>query len=59
MQTAPSKRFFPQFQSKKRGADIASDVEELSLVELLEVDDASVALQASAASSKRSVPGAQ
>jgi hypothetical protein len=59
MQTAPSKLFFPQFQSKKRSADIASDVEELSLVELLEADDSPVSLQAPTTSGKRTVPGAQ
>ncbi|KAE8971643.1 hypothetical protein PR003_g27281 [Phytophthora rubi] len=59
MQTAPSKRFFPQFQTKKRSADVASDVEELSLVELLEVEDDPAPLQAQTASGKRSVPGAQ
>ena len=60
MQTAPSKRFFPQFRSKKRSTDIAGDVDELSLIELLEIDDGdSVPLQAPTTSVSGSVPGAQ
>ncbi|GMF30492.1 unnamed protein product [Phytophthora fragariaefolia] len=60
MQTAPNKRFFPQFLTTKRSAANASDVDELSLVELLEAEDNPGPLQnAHPSSAKRAVPGAQ
>ncbi|GMF55319.1 unnamed protein product [Phytophthora fragariaefolia] len=60
MQTAPNKRFFSQFLATKRSAADASDVDELSLVELLEADDSPGPLQdAHPSSAKRAGPGAQ
>ncbi|GMF25323.1 unnamed protein product [Phytophthora fragariaefolia] len=60
MQTAPNKRFLPQFLTTKRSAANASDVDELSRVELLKADDSPGPLQdAHPSPAKRAVPGAQ
>lgn len=59
MQPAPSKLIFPQFLSTRRSPTCAVDVEELSLVELLEADSIPALLEDSQSAPKRTVPGAQ
>ncbi|GMF46664.1 unnamed protein product [Phytophthora fragariaefolia] len=60
MQTAPNKRFFPQFLTTKRSAANARDVDELNLVKLVEADDSPGPLQdAHPSSAIRAVPSAQ
>ncbi|EGZ13765.1 hypothetical protein PHYSODRAFT_426200, partial [Phytophthora sojae] len=60
MQKAPSQRMFPQFIAKKHRSDDIDDVQELTLIELLEVDDDQPSMEESEApSTKRAVPGAQ
>ncbi|KUF84407.1 hypothetical protein AM588_10000687 [Phytophthora nicotianae] len=60
MQKAPNKRLFPQFLTTRLNPAVSSDVEELSLVELLEADDGPVSLQdTSKLKTNRAVPGAQ
>ncbi|KAG3110196.1 hypothetical protein PI125_g10235 [Phytophthora idaei] len=60
MQTTPCKRMFPQFLSKQRTSVVVQDIEELSLVELLEADDDHTSQQESQNSLPRPfLPGAQ
>ncbi|KAG3008015.1 hypothetical protein PC120_g16500 [Phytophthora cactorum] len=59
MQATPCKRMFPQFLSKKRTSESVQDIEELTLVELLEAEDDPQALHGASQNSKCSVPGAQ
>ncbi|GMF45380.1 unnamed protein product [Phytophthora fragariaefolia] len=59
MQTPPSKTFCTEFTATKRGAANAKDIEELSLVELLEADDSSAAADdVQQSGTKRDVAGA-
>ncbi|EGZ14222.1 hypothetical protein PHYSODRAFT_513143 [Phytophthora sojae] len=60
MQKAPSQRMLPQFIARKHRSDDIDDVQELTLIELLEVDDDQSSMEESEApSTKQPVPGAQ